>query len=103
MRKVASGGQTTDRLSRLSKLSLDAITKKISADAKNVNGSCLSWFASNVELFVFEGRDGFQLQGYHIPSILSKPLGCYFSAFICITHPVSLSTLIAQVVAILIS
>ena len=65
MRKVASGGQTTDRLSRLSKLSLDAITKKISADAKNVNGSCLSWFASNVELFVFEDRKSTRLNSSH--------------------------------------
>ena len=84
MRKVASSGHSTDRLNRLSKLSLDAITKKISSDNKNVNGNCLSWFASNVELFVFEGRDGFQLQGYHIPSILSKPLGGNYSAPFCI-------------------
>lgn len=71
MRKVISSGLTTERLNGLNKKSLDSIVKRISDDEKNTNSNCLLWFASHVELFTFEGHEGFQLQGYHIPSILS--------------------------------
>ena len=41
----------------------------------NPNSSHLVWFANNVELFQFEGHEGFQLQGYHLPSIFSRATG----------------------------
>lgn len=66
-----------ERLNGLSRRNLIALANNMSnknTDA-NPNSDHLTWFANTVELFQFEGHEGFQLQGYHIPSIFTKTVG----------------------------
>ena len=63
----------SDRLNGLSKRNLLLMANKMTDN--NPNSSHLVWFANNVELFQFEGHEGFQLQGYHLPSIFSRATG----------------------------
>lgn len=62
----------SERLNGLTKRTLLSIASKMSESSNNPNNSNLMWFAEKVELFTFTGHDGFQLQGYHIPSIFRK-------------------------------
>lgn len=66
-----------ERLNGLTRRNLILLAKNmtnISSEA-NPNNDHLTWFANTVELFQFEGHEGFRLQGYHIPSIFTKPIG----------------------------
>ena len=65
----------SERLNGLTKRTLLSIASKMSDSSNNPNNSNLMWFAEKVELFQFPGHDGFQLQGYHIPSIFRKFVG----------------------------
>jgi hypothetical protein len=67
----------TDRLNGLSKRNLLLMANKMTDN--NPNSSHLVWFANNVDLFQFEGHEGFQLQGYHLPSIFSRATGNPYS------------------------
>ena len=66
-----------ERLNGLTRRNLLIMAKNMAekTDHANPNSDHLTWFANTVELFQFEGHEGFQLQGYHIPSIFSKPIG----------------------------
>ena len=66
-----------ERLNGLTRRNLLIMAKNMAekTDDANPNSDHLTWFANTVELFQFEGHEGFQLQGYHIPSIFSKPIG----------------------------
>ena len=65
-------GEFSQRLAGLSKSTLHSISEKMSDNSNNMTSNHLLWFNNHVELFSFQGHEGFMLQGYHIPSILSN-------------------------------